>query len=739
MAKLKRIFRDFLGAGKNYERQASSRVMETFQLAQSLQAQGRLDQAAAAFRSILETHPYHWEALKAVAAIAVQNGAIEAAIAIYDGAIARESAHAEAYYKRANALNALGRWEAALADLDRAIALEPAYASAHCNRGVVLERLKRLDAAVASYDRAVALNPGDFLAYYNRGTALKELKRHAEALTSYDRAIELKSDYAEAYINRGNVLQELERHEAAIESYDRAIEITPIFPEAYQARGASLGHLKRFQAAIASYDQAMAIKPDYKFILGMRLNARMQICDWDDLASDIERLADELKARSAVCSPFSTLALLNSAELQQIAAQIWVKEQCPPRDSLAVIAPPTRHDRIRIGYFSADFFRTHPVTLLTAGLFERHDRSRFEITAFAFGRGASDAMGTRIAAAFDTFIDVRDRSDIEIATLARKIGIDIAVDLGGFTEYSRPGIFALRAAPIQVNYLGYPGTMGADYMDYLIADRFLVPATHRAYYSENIVWLPDSFQPNDDRRAIPVPDRPPTEHGLPAGAFVFCCFNDNSKFKPDCFDAWTRILAAVPGSVLWLLATSRTAEDNLRREASQRGLDERRLIFAGRVSYTDYLARYARADLFLDSMPFNGGATASDAIFTGLPLLTCAGDSLASRMAGSILTTLGLSELVTTTLEDYERVAIRLAGDPEHLSVLRGRLLELRAKHAFFDTDRYRQHLEAAYLTMWKRHAAGLAPAAFAVPAIHGSSGATGPGLAPDHIWMDPG
>jgi predicted O-linked N-acetylglucosamine transferase (SPINDLY family) len=398
--------------------------------------------------------------LNASAVIAQQSGNLETAVLLFDEVIRRKSDHAEAYYKRANALNGLGRWGAALADYDQAIAVNPEYANAYCNRGALLERLNRCDEALASYNRAVELNPADFLAYYNRGSVLRRLERYHEALASYEQAIALKGDYAEAYVNRGNVLQELQHHEEAVASYDRAIRLKPIFAEAFQARGSSLFNLRSFEAAVASYDQAIAVNPDYKFILGMRRYAKMQICDWDDLAPDMLRITQGLRVYNAVCSPFPVLALVDSATLHRMAAEIWVREQCPYNAALGAIPARPRSDRIRIGYFSADF-RSHPVSALTAELFETHDRSRFEITAFAFGPEASDEMRTRLERAFDRFIDVRDQSDVEVATLARKIGIDIAVDLGGFTEHCRTRIFALRAAPIQVNYLGYPGTMGA--------------------------------------------------------------------------------------------------------------------------------------------------------------------------------------------------------------------------------------------------------------------------------------
>jgi predicted O-linked N-acetylglucosamine transferase (SPINDLY family) len=650
------------------------------------------------------------DALNAIAAIALQDGDLERAIQLFDEVIRRKGDHAEAYYKRANALNGLGRWESALADYDQAIAVNPEYANAYCNRGTVLERLNRWDEALVSYNRAVALNPGDHLAYYNRGSVLKRLERIDEALASYERAIALKSDYVEAYLNRGNVLQELHRHEAAVASYDRAIQLKPIFAEAFQARGSSLFNLGRFEAAIASYDQAIVLKPDYKFILGMRRYAKMQICDWDDLAPDLERLTQGLRNSTAVCSPFPLLPLVDSATLQRLAARIWVREQCPPNATLATIPSYPRGDRIRIGYFSADF-RSHPVSLLAAELFETHDRSRFEITAFAFGPEAGDAMRTRLERAFDRFVDVRDRSDIEVTLLARELGIDIAVDLGGFTEYSRTRIFALRAAPIQVNYLGYPGTMGAEYMDYLIGDRTVVPEAQQRHYTEKIVYLPDSYLPHDSSRTISDTVLTREELGLPPTGFVFCCFNNSYKIMPGTFDGWMRILSRVENSVLWLSQNNPTAASNLRQEAARRGVDAERLIFANRLSsLPEHLARHRAADLFLDTRPYNAHATAIDALWAGLPVLTCIGESFPGRVAASLLKAIELPALITSTAEQYEELAVQLASNPQRLAQIRQQLASNRLKTPLFDTRAFTRHLEAAYARIHERYQANLPP-----------------------------
>jgi predicted O-linked N-acetylglucosamine transferase (SPINDLY family)/predicted SAM-dependent methyltransferase len=646
--------------------------------------------------------------LKASAAIALAGGDLEGAVQLFDELIRRKSDHAEAYYKRANALNGLGRCEAALADYDQAITRNPEYANAYCNRGTVLERLNRWDEALASYNRAVALNPGDFLVYYNRGSVLKRLERIDEALASYERAIALKSDYVEAYLNRGNVLQELQRHEAAVASYDMAIQLKPIFAEAFQARGSSLFALRRFEAAVASYNQAIALNPNYKFILGMRRYAKMQICDWDDLAPDLQRITQGLREYSPVCSPFPVLALVDSATLQRLAAEIWVREQCPYNPALGAIPARPRSDKIRIGYFSADF-RSHPVSALTAELFETHDRSRFEITAFAFGPEAGDAMRSRLERAFDRFVDVRDQTDIEVALLARKLGVDIAVDLGGFTEHSRTKIFALRAAPIQLSYIGYLGTMGAPYMDYLVADTTIIPAGEQQEYSEKIIYLP-SYQVNDSQRHIAERTFTRENLGLPPVGFVFSCFNANYKITPSTFEVWMRILTRVEASSLFLYTDNQVSARNLLKEAQRCGVDPHRIVFGGRLDQADYLARFRTMDLFLDTLPYNAGTTASDALWAGLPVLTCAGRTFAGRIAASLLQAIELPELITATPAQYEDLAVQLATNPQRLAQIRRQLASNRLKTPLFDTVLYAKNLEYAYAQMYERSHAGLPP-----------------------------
>jgi predicted O-linked N-acetylglucosamine transferase (SPINDLY family) len=682
------------------QKAASAQPTEALGRARLLWQEGRLASAIAVYEAILAADPDQWEALNGRAAVTLQAGELERAIQLYDALILRRQDAVEAHYKRANALNGLGRWEEALAGYDRAIALEPTHANAFCNRGAVLERLHRSDDALASYDRALALNSNDALAYYNRASVLRAMKRFDEALVSYEQAIARKTDYVEAYINRGHVLQELRRHEAAVESYDRAIELDASYVEAFQGRGLSLLGLGRPEAAISSYNQALALNADQKYLLGLRRHAQMQICDWDGLSDDLARLAAGLQAGRAVSTPFPMLSLVDSVGLHRSASEIWVREECPPNDALGAIAARPATEKIRIGYFSADF-RDHPVAMLTAELFESHDRSKFEIIAFAFGPEANGDMRARLERAFDRFIDVRARSDLEVAALAREMRIDIAVDLGGFTEHSRAQIFALRAAPIQVNYLGFPGTLGADYMDYLVGDQLVVPESHQHHFAEKIVYLPNSYLPGYSQRPISDAVFARADLGLPPSGFVFCCFNNSFKITPDTFDSWMRILNRVEKGVLWLSQGSPAVVSNLRKEAARRGIAPERLVFAARMpSVEDHLGRHRAADLFLDTLPYNAHATAIDALWAGLPVLTLTGNAFAGRVGASLLTAIGLPELIAATPADYEDLAVSLAADAPRLASIKEKLARNRAVAPLFDPRRFTRNLERAYTQM---------------------------------------
>jgi predicted O-linked N-acetylglucosamine transferase (SPINDLY family) len=478
-------------------------------------------------------------------------------------------------------------------------------------------------------------------------------------------------------------------------------------PETYRCHAGVLEALGRQEEAIASYALALDADRQIRFLRGDYRHARMRMNDWAGFETDLLRMVGAIRRDDALVAPFVLLSLLDAPALQRRSAEIYVRE-LSPKVPLAPLAPHPRHEKIRVGYFSADL-RNHAVAMLAAELFELHDRSRFELTAFALGPDTRDELRSRVEAAFEHFLPVDHLSDHQIAALAREHQIDIAIDLGGYTRDSRSGIFALRAAPIQVSYLGFLGTMGAPFIDYLIADPVLIPPESRQHYSEKIAYLP-SYQVNDSKRPLPQKTFSRAELGLPPDGFLFCCFNNTYKITPDTFDSWMRILTAVPDSLLWLLGSCEPAERNLRREAEQRGIDPKRLCFGRSLPFADYLARYRTADLFLDTLPYNAGTTASDALWAGLPVLTLPGQGLQARMAASLLTAAGLPELIASDRPHYERLAIGLATDPQRLAALKHKLALQRSRCALFDTPAFTRNIETLFQQMYDRHHAGLPP-----------------------------
>jgi predicted O-linked N-acetylglucosamine transferase (SPINDLY family) len=640
----------------------------------------------------------------------------EEALASYTQAIAVKPDYFEAYCNRGFLLTEMKRWDEALASHAKSIEINHGFAPAHCGRGTVLQKRKEWDAALASYDRAIEIDPGHAEAHCNRGSLLTELKQWSAARSSLDRAIALRPDLAEAYGSRALLLAAVGQSEAALMDFDTAIALKPDYAEAYLDRANLLVSMKQFLPAIASYDRGVALKTDSRFVLGMRRYAKMNVCDWSDLPADVHRLAFGIEAGEMLSPPLPMLALVDSVPLHYKAAQIWVREEHPPSPGLPAISRRLRLGKARIGYFSGDFYE-HPVAVLMAELFEAHDRSKYEVNAFSYGPDPQDAMRKRLETAFDRFIDVRGKSDRDIALLAREMDIDIAVDLAGHTGGSRTGIFALRAAPLQVNYLGYPGTMGADYMDYLIGDATVVPEAHERHYAEKIVRLPNSFLPHDSRRTIASTVYGRDELGLPSTGFVFCCFNNNYKITPDVFVGWMRILARVPNSVLWLSQNNEPAADNLRRETLRRGVDAERLIFAKRMaSPAEHLARHRAADLFLDTRPYNAHATAIDALWAGLPVLTFPGEGFAGRVAASLLKAIQLPELIATSAGNYEDLAVQMAENPQFHAGIKEKLAHNRLDSPLFDTRRFAKHLETGYSMILERFQAGLPPEHIRVP-----------------------
>ena len=589
---------------------------------------------------------------------------------------------------------------------EQVLAKQPKHFDALHMLGVIAAQTNNHALAVELMGKAIEINPNSASAYSNRGLALQDLKRTDEALASYDKAIALKPDYAEAFNNRGIALQDLKRLDEALASYDKAVALKPDYADAFNNRGNALRGLRRLDEALASYDKAVALKPDYEFVFGMKLHTQMNLCDWSDLPGQLDRLESALSEDRKVTTPLPLLGLIDNPELQLLASKIYAEARYPASDVLGDFIKRAPDGKIRIGYYSADF-HNHATSYLMAELLEAHDAQRFELYGFSFGPDNQDEMRKRISDGFDQFIDVTKESDHEVAKISRHLGVDIAVDLKGFTKDSRTGIFAGRCAPIQVNYLGYPGTIGATYMDYIVADKTLIPQESQEHFSEKIVYLPHSYQVNDSKRKIS--DKVFTRHelGLPDSSFVFCCFNNNYKILPATFDGWMRLLKSVKGSVLWLFEDNPTAGKNLRKEAEVRGVDPTRLVFAKRLKLDEHLARHRLADLFIDTFPCNAHTTTSDALWAGLPVLTLIGKSFAARVAASLLNAMDLPELITQTQQQYEARAIELANEPEKLAEIKTKLHSNLRTSPLFNGELFARHIEAAYVEMQRRHIFG--------------------------------
>jgi predicted O-linked N-acetylglucosamine transferase (SPINDLY family) len=676
-------------------------------------------------------------------------GKPDIALASYDRAIELKRDLFQAHFSKAVVLQDLQRLEEALKSYDRALKSQPNLVPALYNRAVVLAALNRPEEALAAYAHCLRAGPRNLEALSTRGVLLLEMKRPEEALASFDEALKAAPNLPKTLNNRGNALSSLHRFHEAVESFDRAVALEPNFFEALRNRGAALRKLGSFEAALASFDAALKLRadpsammeraevlvdlkrypevidalsqllevaPQADYAQGLRLHLQGLASDWRDYERHSRELLAAIDAGARADFPFPLLSATDSAAAQGSCARSFGANKFPAAATPLWRGKRYKNSRIRIAYVSGDL-RQHPVSALMVRIFEKHDRRRFEITAISLQPEEASPIGHRVRAAFDSFIDVSRMSDRAVAELMRKHRVDIAVDLMGYTKGSRTAILAHRPAPVQVNYLGYPGTLGLPYIDYLIADEFLIPAGRRAHYAEKIVWLPECFQANDDQRAFAhlIPHR--RQFGLPDFGLVFCCFNNHYKINPGCFDIWMRLLRAVAGSVLWLVAEEPGVQDNLRREAQQRGVDPTRLVFAPRIPYDEHLARLRCADLFLDTLPFNAGTTASDSLWAGVPLITCAGNAMAARMAGSLLASVGLPELITHDLAQYEALALKLATTPALMAAARSKLERHRPTAPLFDSERLCRHLESAYVAMWERCESGKQPEHIAVPA----------------------
>lgn len=623
--------------------------------------------------------------------------------------VARElqSEIAEPWVGCGNVLHQLKKYNEAIAAYDKACALQPTLITGWLGRGNTLFEQRQYSASLTSFDRALAIDPASRSAWVGRANALQLLQMHIEAIAAYQKALALDPTIAEACLGQGNILRTLGRHEEALTAYNRAIELNSNYAEAWASVGnvhADQGH---YSEAERAQDRAFALNADLPELLGNRLFTKMNLCNWKDFDADCERIISEVNQNKNCTAPFAMLSIPTSASTQLHYAKTWAKAKMPVLSEKLRKGDIRQHEKIRIAYVSGDF-REHPVSYLLAGVFEKHNRNRFEVLAISLRPGAG-AVRSRLERSFDEFISVENQTDEQVAELIRQREIDILIDLMGYTAHSRPGIFAQRPAPIQIALLGYPGTTGTRWIDYLVADRILVPPQDQNQFSEKMIYLPNGPMPSDDlhrRISDTKPDR--ADLGLPENGFVFCCFNNNYKINPRVLDGWATILKAVEGSVLWLSGSNETTINNLRNEAMARGIDYNRLIFAPRVASTaDHLARHRAADLFLDTLPYNAHTTASDALWAGLPVLTQIGKTYAGRVGASLLTAIGLPELITSNQDEFERFAISLAASPSSLAEIKEKLAKNILLKDLFNTQAYTRHLESSYAAVYERYKAG--------------------------------
>ena len=764
--------------------------------AHALHQSGKYAEAERLYGDVLRRDPQNVSALLRLGYVLMRRGALTEALAHFDRVLAIEPNLSDALAGRGAALSGLNRHAEALTSFDKALGISPRSPQLHSNRGNALLALGCGTEAVESYGRAVALDPAYAEAWCNRGIALLQLSRWAEALESFRQVLVRRPGHADAWEGSATALVQLERRAEVVAAYDRVIELRGPTPELLYNRGNAQAILKNYEAAIRDCEMLLSLSPDYPYARGILAHSRMQICDWRGLEGDMEGIAQGLRAGKRVISPFNLKALSDDPEQQLRCAELWVRHECPPA-ATPLSGRTYEHERIRIAYVSGDFGNT-AVGGLMAPVLACHDRSRFEMIAVSFGPPEESALRKNLEASFDRFVDVAKMSDSGIASWMRDAEIDIAVDLMGFTGHCRSGIFAHRPVPVQVNFLGFPGSLGAPYYDYIIADPVVIPADpglshgslvffprlrgkvvereardegglcgdalpeshekagdifesaahstaaprrspspvngggkepesaqhavahpsdHERYYAEKLALLPNCYLPADPARLKLAP-RPAREAlGLPANGIVFASFNNSYKFSPAAFACWMRILRIIEGSVLWLSQSNPGARANLMREAAAHGVASDRLVFAAPIpAIEDHLARLSVADIFLDTWPYNSHSTAIDALSAGVPLITMAGKSFQGRVAASCLHAVGLPELVTNSLSDYENLAITLARDSARLQAIRNTLAANIPHSALFDVQKFTRNLETAFATMWQRGHSGAAPASFTVP-----------------------
>jgi predicted O-linked N-acetylglucosamine transferase (SPINDLY family) len=665
----------------------------------------RLDEAAAIYRARLADNANDADAAHLLGLVHFRRNDFAAAIGLIGAAIEREPDNPVFHGNLGNVLKDAGRSEEAITAYRNALALDPTYAEIHNNLGYVLQTTGKLDEAIGHYRRAIALKPTNHRAHYNLGNALFLAEKPDEALPVLREATRLEPQFAPAWDHLGTVLQRLGRASEAEACFRRWTEIAPDCADAFHALAADLQQQGRLDEALANYERARSVQPDLLPAIAAALWLGQRMCAWDAVERHAGTVLRGATANPAAVAPFQLMSLPGADRALLLAHARALSETIAPRERPGCELARSEHPaRLRVGYLSGDF-HGHPVAYLVAEVFELHDRERFETVLFSYGPDDGSAMRRRLESGCDRFVDLAGASDEAAAQRIRDEGIHVLVDLKGYTADDRARIAALRPAAVQVNWLGFPGTMGADWIDYLIADPIVVPPEHDASYAEKVVRLPHCYQPNDRKRAVVSVAPSRAACGVPEGALVFCCFNQSYKIGPELFALWMRVLEGVPDSVLWLLDDNRWATENLRTAAARHGVAPERLVFAPIRPLAEHLARYAVADLVLDTFPYTSHTTGSDALWAGCPMVTRIGETFASRVAASLLVNAGLEALIVRSFSEYEALAIELARDRPRLDALRRRLREQRDALPLFDSPGFTRALEAAYAGMWARFA----------------------------------
>ena len=604
----------------------------------------------------------------------------------------------------------LKNYEKAITYLDNSINISPEFPHSYNSKGIVFSEMKFFEEAIRNYDKAILLKPDFLEAHLNRGISLKNIQEYDDALKSFEKCIEIDSLNPKIYNNLGNLFLENLKYADAKNAYDKAIMFNEKYAEAYEGRGDALQEIAKIEKdpsklslSITNYEEAFSIKPDLDYVYGKIVSTKMYVNDWSKTEQYLSKIKEEVNNNKKTIIPFPLLSLMDDPKLHKKCSEIFATDY--PLKNL-INNEKIKNEKIKIGYFCADF-NEHPVSMLIAKMLSLHDKSKFKVFCYSFGFEKKDELHKWIESKVDVYRDIRKLNNEDVAKLAKNDGINIAIDLQGYTSKHRVGIFSHRAAPIQINFLGYPGTMGSNYFDYIIADENLIPETSREFYSEKPIYMPNQYQVQNDELKVSeiIPSK--KELGLPEKSFIFCGINNTYKISPAIFDVWMKILHKVENSVLWLLDNNEVSKNNLLREARARNINGDRLIFSKRTAHDRYLAQFNHADLYLDTFNYNAGATASSALWMGVPVLTMAGISYAARMASSLLKSIDLPELITTSIYDYEKLALELSARPEKLNAIKEKLKKNRSEKPLFNTEMYTRHFEEGMSQVYNNFISG--------------------------------